>query len=431
MARPVITVKIAFDSNPLDSSPAWTDVSDYVDAIPSIRRGRATEVGRFEAGRATVVLENKDGRFTPGNIRSPYYDKLLPMKKIQIYAVYSAVTYYLFTGYIVAWPPTWQGGLLGTTTIECIDAFKIFSVEKIDYSRTAEESHWRLVSVLETVGWPGADTNIFTGTDVHAGKSTVAAVDLVQAPPLSHMQDVAEAEDGQIFMNGQGWFIFQGRHWRYGVEDSNTVQATFGDEWDNQTKWILGTSLLGVNTTLRPAGWVAGDLSELPFIDLVPSFDDTFIINDAQISADGGATQYAEDLDSQSKYATHTFVKDLIITSNTEAQDRATWTVLRNAEPDIRFKQLRVSGLHNDALWPHVLGREISDRVAVVKRPPGSYALRKESWIEAIEHRDIMQDDWQTLYTLSPTPDAAISGSPWILEDPVFGYIDSTNYLGY
>ncbi|MFF9324047.1 LamG-like jellyroll fold domain-containing protein [Streptomyces sp. NPDC014776] len=57
------------------STITWTDISQYVH-LPSgvsITRGAADELSETQPGTATLVLDNSDGRFTPGNSASPYY----------------------------------------------------------------------------------------------------------------------------------------------------------------------------------------------------------------------------------------------------------------------------------------------------------------------------------------------------------------------
>lgn len=54
----------------------WTDITQYVDDIGqgvSITRGASDERAETQPGTASLVLDNSDGRFTPGNTGSPYY----------------------------------------------------------------------------------------------------------------------------------------------------------------------------------------------------------------------------------------------------------------------------------------------------------------------------------------------------------------------
>ncbi|MFD4562114.1 carbohydrate binding domain-containing protein, partial [Streptomyces sp. NPDC058469] len=53
----------------------WTDITQYANQVQgvSISRGAADELSETQPGTATLVLDNADGRFTPGNAASPYY----------------------------------------------------------------------------------------------------------------------------------------------------------------------------------------------------------------------------------------------------------------------------------------------------------------------------------------------------------------------
>ncbi|MFE1926538.1 LamG-like jellyroll fold domain-containing protein [Streptomyces asoensis] len=53
----------------------WTDITTYVDTVRgvSVSRGASDELSETQPGTATLVLDNSDGRFTPGNGASPYY----------------------------------------------------------------------------------------------------------------------------------------------------------------------------------------------------------------------------------------------------------------------------------------------------------------------------------------------------------------------
>lgn len=57
------------------STITWTDFSPYVDMVQgvTITRGASDERSETQPGNATLLLDNQDGRFTPGNASSPYY----------------------------------------------------------------------------------------------------------------------------------------------------------------------------------------------------------------------------------------------------------------------------------------------------------------------------------------------------------------------
>ena len=98
----LLTVEIAFVANPYGTL-VWTDVTNKVDAL-SCSRGRNYELGKTEAGTATITLRNLDGRFDPSNTTSPYYPYVLPYRPIRISATYLGTTYRLWYGFIERWP---------------------------------------------------------------------------------------------------------------------------------------------------------------------------------------------------------------------------------------------------------------------------------------------------------------------------------------
>ncbi|MGW4388199.1 LamG domain-containing protein [Streptomyces sp. NPDC004685] len=53
----------------------WTDITQSTDVVQgvTITRGASDEFSETQPGTATLVLDNADGRFTPGNTGSPYY----------------------------------------------------------------------------------------------------------------------------------------------------------------------------------------------------------------------------------------------------------------------------------------------------------------------------------------------------------------------
>ena len=97
-----------------DAPADVVDVSD-ISLRVSIRRGRNRILNNFEAGTAVVTLEDANGDWNPQNPSSPYYGKLLPLRKIRIWADYNdgggTDRYYLFSGYITSYDNSFRLGL--------------------------------------------------------------------------------------------------------------------------------------------------------------------------------------------------------------------------------------------------------------------------------------------------------------------------------
>lgn len=64
MTAPTYKCEVAFTTDPLSSSPSYTDITAYLRGF-NIRRGRQTELERTQAGTADIVLSNTDRRFDP------------------------------------------------------------------------------------------------------------------------------------------------------------------------------------------------------------------------------------------------------------------------------------------------------------------------------------------------------------------------------
>ena len=67
-----------------------------------------------------------------------------------------------------------------------------------------------------------------------------------------------------------------------------------------------------------------------------------------------------------------------------------------------RFDTITLTPLRDPArLFPQVLGREIGDRIAVIRRPPGMAPIVKQLFIRGITHTvDISSVTWQTQWML-------------------------------
>jgi hypothetical protein len=136
MAWPTLTVEIDFVHGPLTAlaSNTWVDVTSYVHSF-STRRGRSDALNRVEAGTAVVTLDNSDRRFDPTFTGSPYYPNVVPMRKIRISAVYSGITYRLYTGHIESWPPNWPGRAGRDHNYQLCGCVQVFR---------QQEAEWRL-----------------------------------------------------------------------------------------------------------------------------------------------------------------------------------------------------------------------------------------------------------------------------------------------
>jgi len=358
--RPEVKVEIAFATRPTEA-PTWVDVSQYVRAVDT-SRGRNMELDRVEAGTATVLLDNRDRRFDPTNVAGPYYGYLLPMRRIRFAATWLGVRYPILAGFVERWPLRYEDSD-AWVAVPCVDGFKVLNMGRLSTNYPEQKSGERVAAVLQDAQWTmgynwivespingilGETTYVGPNMEwlIQTGLTTVQAVTLDKATPLSHMQDVTETENGTLFVDRGGNLVFWDRHQPLTAPQSES-QALFGD--------------------------ADGELS---YTDIELSYDDGLIYNEVSLTREGGTAQVVEDVDSRLKYFRRTYDKSgLLMTADEIARSAALYKLAQYREPGVRASRLIFEGPLPDDVWTALLAREIGDRVTVRRRPPGGGAM--------------------------------------------------------
>jgi hypothetical protein len=382
VSAPTYTCDVAFATDPGATTPTWTNVPiGYVLGFTT-KRGRQKELDRIDAGTATVRFNNSDRRFDPTHSGSPYSPNVIPMRKIRLRAIHNAVTYPLFTGFVQAWPQSWNGPNVGYVDVSCTDAFLPLSFADVGENDTWPEelSGARINRVLDLAGWPAADRVI----DV--GQSMIASVTFglgSGVTALDHIRDVAGAELGMFFCDGAGRAVFHDRHHRKAASYL-TSQGTFGD----------------ANT------------GGIPYQSVELDTDPARIWNDVQVTIPGGETQRSEDAGSQAQFFRRTMARQVQLQNQTEAASQAAHLVRRYAQPTNRLSGIRITP-QDDAARVDVLERELADHVTVERHPQGvGSEISQECSLEAIE------------YDCDPHGGAYSLTSTWLVSTPAYTAVD-------
>lgn len=381
---------------------AWTDITDYVRSWRiKVGAGRAdTPTLRYEAGTATIVLNDPDRRFDAANLAGPYVaageSLVQPMVRVRGTAFWGDVSYPLYYGYADDWEPEYIGNNWTYVTLTATDPSKIFAAKDRAEGTlvgSGEDSGARITRILDLDGWPLADRDIGVGETTlqstnHAGNA------------LGELQLVQDTEMGEFYFTRAGKATFRPRSAVYTRTRSKTVQATFGDD---------------------PAGYAVS--GELPYADVKPSTGDDSLANSIQVSRAGGTEQSVTDLPSIAKYLEKTHTRnDLLMETDLAALAWGQALLYQWSKRVYRFATIEFNtpelGMES-VLWPVLLGALFGDRWRVLRRPKGGgAAIDKDSFVRGVEFESDGMS-WRSSFVLQDATRYAY----FVIGDPILGRV--------
>lgn len=237
-----------------------------------------------------------------------------------------------------------------------------------------ERSGARMSRLLNYAGWT-AGRAIDEGLAFLGAAATIARQTLLAA-----VQDVSSWENGLVFVDSNGNFRFVDR----------------ANRFNQNTKWIFGD----------------GD-GEIPYeTDVEIDFDPKYVYNDVTITKSagrtltgetvaGGSSAHKKDQGSIASYFTRTLDKTSGVSSISQCEAEATWTLENYAQPRPRLARISIKPSANPDLWPVALGTEIGDRVTVKRRPFGGVEIDLDCYVEQVGHQ-VKPGEWRTVFSLSP-----------------------------
>lgn len=215
---------------------------------------------------------------------------------------------------------------------------------------------------------------------------------------LDEIQAAVDTEAGAFFITADGTARFHDRHYRL-LEQATPID-TFDDSGSN-----------------------------LPYVGLQLSYDDTNLWNEVTVTPGSGQVSSftVTDADSVAAYGKRTLNLTTYPADANEGYDRALWSLGLYAEPSTRIDQITMA-LRSDAdLWPVVLDAELGNRYTFGKTEPGE-DLEMDVYLEGIHHEINPQTaTWDVTWQLSP----ATSQSFWLLGVAGSGELGETTVLGF
>lgn len=340
----------------------WSDISSYVRSVQT-KIGRSRAFDNFQAGTATIVLSNADGRFSAENTTGPYASGGLsgvrPWRPIRINVTDPfGNTYPMFYGFTETFIDEFPGTLDSRTTVTLVDGIALlarYNGFEQPAAGDGESTGARLHRVLDNASWtlPRA---------IDQSDSTCQATTLAQNAWTESLL-TANSDGGDVWVDPDGTFIFE--HIGHPFQDTRetTVQATFTD---------------------AGSGGVA-------YNDIKFAHDGDLLVNIAAFARAGGTEQRITDETSRALFGDHLYSRnDFILSTDEQVVRNATLTVQVRSDSEKRVDQIMFhpynQGTTDPTIWAQ-LGRRVKDRVRVVRTVPGTaVTLDRQCFIDGVEH---------------------------------------------
>jgi hypothetical protein len=347
------------------------DVSDIALSI-SIRRGKNRILNKVEAGTATVVLADNNGNWSPANTASPYYGKLLPLRKIRIWADYNDGSglkrTYLYSGYITTYNSTYGLGIDDTSkiTLQAVDGFRLLNSIGITTVPGAgvQLSGARVNALLDVVDWPSSQRNVQDGNSTMIADSGEANRTLLDA-----IQLVESSEFGGWFVSKEGNATFYSRDTVSKKADVDPI--VFSDD---------GTGI---------------GYQQIEFAN-----DDTLLVNDVTVTRVSGTAQNVFDQPSIDTYFLHSGKRDgILVQTDAEALNQAKTLLVARKNTTDRIESMTINLLDSSSPTKINAGlqSELYTLINVTKTVPGGSTITKELFVQGIQH-DITLNKFTTKF---------------------------------
>jgi hypothetical protein len=359
-----------------DAAADTIDISNQVNRI-NIKRGYNLLQEEFQAGTATVRILDQNGDWNPTNPSSPYYGKLVPLRKVRI----SADENFLFSGYTTAYNYTWDKEQnVGFVDLELVDAFRLFNMANLTTvtgGTAGQTTGTRITAILDTIGFPNSMR------EIEAGSTTVQADPGNSRTSLEAIRNMEFSEQGAFYILPSGNAEFVSRA---------TIQ-----------------SKSGVNPT-----FFSNDGTGIGYRNIVTALDDKLIINTTSITRKDGTAQTASNTASQIKYFPHSYTAtELLVQTDAQALDIARAYTATRAETTLRVDSLTLDLNTADyaAGTTAALTLDFFDTIRVKNVGQDGTVIDKTLQCMGVSHQ-ITPATWNTTFVTSePIIDSFIIGS--------------------
>lgn len=233
----------------------------------TIAREAGGVVHGLPVGRADLILDNFDARYSPDNPGGPYAGLLKPNKALRIQATHSGSTYNLFRGLIDRYSPEPELERR-VTHVQASDRLKDLMRRRIDSDIAIDTNPGSLAwDVLSRAGVAVADRDVDTLPEL----STIPFAWFRDAPALQAMEQILRFGYYSLYAAPNGRVTVKGRYWGPGdaigtvvasyVNDFFALDYALSDDAVVNFARVQGTPRR-ISTSVQTVAW----LQERPFI---------------------------------------------------------------------------------------------------------------------------------------------------------------------
>ena len=366
-----------------------------VDVTPRVReftisRGKSRELDRYDAGEASIEFNNLDRAFDPTYEASPYAGQILPKREVQI----SSGDIVQFRGFIDDWNLEYTTDGQAISIAVASDDFTALNNRTLTaQTATPQTSGQRVNAILDD-----PDVNFpVDNRDIDAGYAQLGADEIQDdTNVLDYLRLIELTEPGRLFMSKSNELVFKDR--------------------------LVAPRSPGLIE-------LADDGTGIKYGEMRVVFGTEQLHNEVVISSViTGNTAVALDPESISEYGLLNYtLTDLLMDTDTQASDLAIFLASKYSQPEYRFESVDIQFSN---LTPEqqlqILSLELGD-VCKVTFTPGNVppAIVRYAEIIGIQHQVDSVDQIVTLNF------STLDFTYLVLDDPVFGKLDSGNALAF
>jgi hypothetical protein len=355
----------------------------------------------FQAGSATLVLDNRLRTYDPLYEDGPNYGNLKANRRVRITLDLTGTPTVIFTGWTDGWSFAYdKSNNDATATITCIDALAKAGFSAIPAGTTPTLTAGEYVATRgdALVTAAGSTDITYSAADGYARFGTTWDA-TVQHNLLTELRRCAELEVAPLLALDDGTLHQEARYWF-------------------ATRALSATSNCTIPSATLPCTEVKVLYDARELVSAVSMTDE--VGNVATATNTAAVTEFGE------RYADLNFNNMPAGDASSLAGAAATWVGLRGGE-EMRFDTVTILPQRSDDWWEHIQDRRILDRVTVSVTPTGvGDPITEDAFIDGIEHH-ITTDSWVTTWHLLPA-ELYAAVDFFILDTDE---LDDTKVLGY